>query len=595
MKTLRLVLALFAATLGGLSARADPAPAIAMYGPPAMAPGFACLPYADPSARKGGRLRLAYLGAFDSLNPFNVKALSTAQGLIGHVYQTLMFRTADEPFTLYAQIARTLETDDDRSFATFRLDPRARFSDGTPIDARDVLFSFNLLKAKGRPQQRAAYALVRNAEALDAMTVRFDLTGAGDRELPLTLGLMPVLSRAHVDPESFEDQTLQVPVGSGPYVVSEVRPGQRLVLTRDPGYWGRDLPISCGMYNFDRIEIDYYRDANAMYEAFKAGLYDLRVEDDPGRWLNGYDFPAMRDGRLQRAPLANRLPKGLTGFVFNTRRALFRQLRVREALAGLFDFDWINANLYGGAYRRTRGLFDDSDLSAAGRPATAKERDLLAPFSATLPEGALAGDWAPPASDGSGRDRKLARRAVDLLAAEGWRIENGALRDAAGNPFAFEILVRNRAEERLALVYARSLGRVGAQARVRLVDEVQFQRRRNQFDFDMTVGQWTGTPSPGAEERTRWGSSSADTEGSFNLAGVRSPAVDAAISALLSARTAEDHIAAARALDRAVMAGAYVVPFFHAADVWIAFSSRLARPPRDPLFGFEYDTWQARP
>src|SRR5580693_37312 len=267
-----------------------PAGAIAMHGDPALPPDFDHLPYVNPQAPKGGRLDLAYLGAFDSLNPYNVKALSTAQGLIGNVYQSLMARSADEPFTLYGLIAKSIETNAARDHVVFHLDPAARFSDGTPITSADVVFTFNLLKAKGRPQQRAAFSLVKAIDAPDDLTVAYDLSGADDRELPLILGLMPVLSRAHTDAEHFEDQTLQIPLGSGPYTVAEVVPGQKLTLKRDPNYWARELPITRGLYNFDEIRIDYFRDASAMFEAFKAGLYDFRVEPDSTRWRSGYDF-----------------------------------------------------------------------------------------------------------------------------------------------------------------------------------------------------------------------------------------------------------------------------------------------------------------
>ncbi len=570
------------------------ASAIAMHGEPALPPGFAHLPYVNPDAPKGGRLNLAYLGAFDSLNPFNVKALSTAQGLIGNVYQSLMMRSADEPFTLYGLIARSIESDDARDKVVFHLDPRAHFSDGVPITSADVLFTFQLLREKGRPQQRAAYALVKAADAPDAETVRFDLAGANDRELPMTLALMPVLSRAHVDAAHFDDQTLDIPLASGPYVVSEVKPGERLVLRRDPNYWARDLAISRGLYNFDEIRVDYFRDASAMFEAFKAGLYDFRIEDDATRWLKGYDFPALRDGRIIKQAEPYGLPKGVSGFAFNTRRPMFADVRVREALNDMFDFEWINANLYSGAYKRSRSFFDDSDLSSAGRPANAIERRLLAPFPGAVREDILEGRWAPPVTDGSGRDRRLARRALAELAEVGYSIRDGALEDAKGRRLAFEILVKTRQEERLALAFSQSLARIGVEAAVHLVDEVQYQRRRTKFDFDVMVGSWIATPSPGAEQRGRWGSSSASVEGAYNLAGAASPAIDAMIDALLAAREEDDFVAATRALDRVLLSGFYIVPLFYAPDQWIAFSSGLGHPERTPLFGVNTDAWWRR-
>ena len=379
----RAIRCLFIAALAlAAPARAEigaPASAIAMHGQPALPPGFAHFPYVNPDAPKGGRLNLAFLGAFDSLNPYNVKALSTAQGLIGNVYQSLMIRSDDEPFTLYGLIAESLETDAARDLIVFHLNPAAQFSDGSPITSADVLFTFNLLKAKGRPQQRAAFNLVKSADAPDAHTMRFDLAGANDRELPLTLAIMPVLSSAHTDAEHFEDQTLQIPVASGPYRIAEVVPGQRLVLKRNPDYWARDLPVSKGLYNFDEIRIDYFRDATAMFEAFKAGVIDYRVEDDVTRWRSEYDFPAAKDGRVIKASVPNGLPKGVSGFAFNTRRPAFADPRVREALAVdvRFRMDQRQSlrrrlQALGRVLRRQRTLFDrppgDRAREGAARP-----------------------------------------------------------------------------------------------------------------------------------------------------------------------------------------------------------------------------------
>jgi peptide/nickel transport system substrate-binding protein len=579
------------AMAGGLGPLAG---AIAMHGEPALSPDFDHLPYVNPMAPKGGALNLAYLGAFDSLNPYNVKALSTAQGLIGNVYQSLMTRSADEPFTLYGLIAKSIETDPARDRVVFHLDPAARFSDGTPITSADVVFSFNLLKAKGRPQQRAAFSLVKSIEAPDDWTVAYDLSGANDRELPLTLAIMPVLSRAHTDAEHFEDQTLEIPVGSGPYRVAEVKPGERLVLERDPNYWAKDLPISRGLYNFERIRIDYYRDATAMFEAFKAGLIDYRVEDGTNRWRNEYDFPAAKDGRIVKAAIPSGLPKGVSGFAFNTRRPVFADARVREALASMFDFEWINANLFGGAYKRSEGFFDDSELSSIGRPASERERELLKPFPGAVRDDVMAGAWRAAVSDGSGRDRAIAKRALDELALAGYSLRDGRLVDAEAKPLAFEILVRNRDEERLALAYARNLARIGVAASVRLVDEVQFQRRRTRFDFDMMIGAWIASPSPGNEQRGRWSSAAANAEGAYNISGVRSPAVDAMIAAILAAKSQEDFVAAVRALDRLLISGFYIVPMYYSPEQWIAYSAKLGRPDKTPLFGIELSTWWRR-
>jgi peptide/nickel transport system substrate-binding protein len=590
MRFLGILVALIAIA-GGARGQEQTAGAIAMHGAPALAAGFERLPYANPDAPKGGRLALAYLGAFDSLNPYNVKALSTAQGLVGNVYQSLMARSADEPFTLYGLIAQSIETDDARDRVVFHLNPAAHFSDGAKIVAADVLFTFNLLKAKGLPSQRAAYALVKSADAPDDLTVRFDLAGADDRELPLILAMMPVLSRAHTDAAHFEDQTLQIPVGAGPYRIAEVVPGQRLTLARDPDYWARDLPINRGLYNFDEIRIDYFRDASAMFEAFKAGLVDFRLEDDPTRWRDGYHFPAARDGRVLRETVPYGLPKGISGFAFNTRRPIFADPRAREGLATMFDFEWINANLYAGVYKRSKSFFDDSELSAAGRAASAEERALLAPFPGAARDDILGGRWAPPVSDGSGRDRALARKALNLLARAGYMLGGETLVDGRGRPLGFEILVKNLQEERLALAYSASLARIGVTATVRLVDEVQFQRRRARFDFDMMIGSWIASPSPGNEQRNRWSSAAATMEGSYNICGAASPAIDATIAAVVAARDRDDFVAAVRALDRLLLSGFYIVPLFYAPDQWVAYSSALGHPDKTPLFGVATETW----
>ncbi len=566
-----------------------------MHGEPSLKSPFSHLPYADLGAIKGGRLKIGFLGTFDSLNPFNVKAGSTAQGLNTNVFEPLMARSLDEPFTLYGLIAQTIETDENRSYVTFRLDPRAHFSDGVPVTSQDVRFSFELLKAKGRPQQRAAYALVKSIETPDALTVRYDLSGIGDREMPLILALMPVLPRHKTDPAKFDDASLEIPIGSGPYIITGVEPGQRINLRRDQNYWAKDLPVRRGMFNFDEIDVEYFRDANSLFEAFAAGALDFREETNSARWAHAYDLPAVRDGRIlcQSLPLGG--PKGMEGFVFNLRRPLFTDIRVREALSLVFDFDWINTNLYDGLYKRTRSFFDESEFASAGRAASAKELALLAPFPGAVRSDILDGRWRPPETGGLGADRVQAKRALALLKDAGFAIDGGRMM-RLGEPLAFEIMVKDRNQERLALNYADSLGRIGVEAKVRLVDDVQYQRRRQKFDFDVMIGSWLASASPGNEQRSRWGSASADQEGSFNLAGVKSAAADALINAMLAAKTHEDFVAAVRAYDRVLLSGFYIVPLFHASDQWIAFSSKLARPTNLPRYGpatggATLDTW----
>ncbi|HUB65314.1 MAG TPA: extracellular solute-binding protein [Methylocella sp.] len=572
-----------------------PRPAIAMHGDPALKEPFDHLPYADPTARKGGRLTIGFLGTFDSLNPFNLKAGSTAQGMNTNVFETLMTRSLDEPFTLYGLIAQTIETDADRTYVTFRLDPRAHFSDGVPITSADVRFTFDLLKSKGRPQQRAAYSLVKSIDTPDTLTIHYDLSGINDREMPLTLALMPVLPRHKIDPSKFDDASLDIPTGSGPYVVASIEPGQRIILRRDPNYWAKDLPVRRGLFNFDEIDIEYFRDANSLFEAFAAGLLDFREETNPARWANSYNFPAIRDHRIIRESLPAGGPKGMEGFVFNLRRPLFDDIRVREALGLLFDFEWLNANLYDGLYKRTQSFFAESELASTGRPASAAERALLAPFPGAVRADILDGSWRPATTDGSGDDRIEPKRALALLKGAGYTLEGGRL-TKGGEALSFEIMVKDRSQERLALNYADSLARIGVSANVRQVDEVQYQRRRQKFDFDMMIGSWLASASPGNEQRSRWGSASADQEASFNLAGVKSLAVDALINALLAAKTHEDFVAAVRAYDRVLLSGFYIVPLFHSPNQWIASSSKLARPKTLPRYGpasggATLDTW----
>eukprot|EP01037_Dinobryon_pediforme_P011081 gene11081-11161_t len=566
--------------------------ALAMHGRPAFS-GTTPLPYANPNAPKGGTLELGLQGTFDSLNPFNLKAGSTAQGLNGNIFQTLMMRSLDEPFTLYGLIAESVETDEDRSFILFHLNPQAHFSDGHALTTDDVLFSFNLLKAQGRPQQRAAYAQVKNVDVLSPRDIRFDLSGLSDREMPLTLGLMPILPKHATDTEHFADSSLTIPVGSGPYRIASIIPGAELTLRRDPDYWGAHLSVSQGLYNFDKIHISYMRDNNAVFEAFKAGLVDFRTETDASRWLTAYNFPAVKDGRIILESQPSGLPKGMDGFAFNTRHAIFADRRVREAIGMVFDFEWVNAKLYGGLFHRSASYFDDSPLSAHNHPASAGEMALLKPFPDAIRPDVLSGTWTPPKSGGTGHDRRTAQMALGLLAEAGFHLENGRLISATGSPFSFEIMVESREKERLALIYAENLRRIGIAAQVRYVDEVQYQRRRQKYDFDMMIGSWIATPSPGNEQRGRWGSAAAKQDGTFNLTGASSPAIDAMIEAIVDAKDETRFTDAVRALDRVLLSGFYIVPLFYKPDQWIAYSSRLAKPEHVPMFGITPDPVQS--
>lgn len=567
---------------------------LALYGEPGLPDGFDHLPYANPDAPKGGTLRLGMRGGYESLNPFNARFGAAPQLVIGNVIQSLMVRSQDEPYSLYPLVAESVEIDDARTQLVFHLDPRARFSDGTPVTAQDALFSFDLLKRKGRPGQRTAFESVKTAEALDEHTIRFDLTGV-DRESALMLAAMPVLSRRTTDAERFDDVSMRIPIGSGPYVVSEAEAGSRLALRRDADYWGRDIPSQRGLYNFDEIIIDWYRDQEAQFEALKAGLIDYREETSATRWTSGYNFPAVRNGSIVKEIIAPGRPVGMEGFVFNLRKELFGDVRLREAIAMMYDFEWINANFYGGLYSRTKSYFDESEFSSVGRPASPAERLLLSRFPGVVRDDILEGRWSPTQHDGGGRDRVVARRAQRLLADAGYTLRDGRL-EKAGAPVAFEIMIRDRDEERIALNFAESLKRIGIDARPRVFDEVQYQRRRQRFEYDMMLGQWLPSTVPGVEQLHRWGTASAKQEGSVNIAGASSPALDAALESLISSRSKEESIAAARTLDRLLLSGFYFVPLQHADQIWTAHSSRLRRPattPRHPMlpFGFTLETW----
>jgi peptide/nickel transport system substrate-binding protein len=573
-------------TAGARAEPARPDHAIAMHGEPALPRGFAHLPYADPAAPRGGRIILALQGTFDSLNPLVVLGVAP-DAVPKYVQQSLLMRSADEPFTAYGLLAAKVELDDERTKLAFEIDERATFSDGRPVTADDVIFTYEMLKTKGKPFHRSSLGRVTKVTAPSPRRIEFELGDGSNRELPLVIGAMPIFARHATDAERFGETSFKPALGSGPYLVGDVRPGESITLKRRKDFWGEDHPLSRGLFNADEIRYDFYRDSNALFEAFKAGLYDVRVEGDPTRWTTGYDVPAVREGRILRDTLHFKAPKGMTGLVFNTRRPLFSDIRVREALGMMFDFEWANRNLFHGVYRRAGSFFSDSELSALAVPADPREAALLARFPGAVREDVLAGRWQPSATDGSGRDREQARRALDLLSQAGFRLDDGILRrQKSGEALAFEITVTSRPQERLALNYAQSLGRLGVQVAVRLIDDVQYWRRLSAFDFDMIQWTWPVSASPGNEQVGRWGSANAERKGALNYAGVKSPAIDATLEALLAARGREDFVAAVRTLDRLLISGFYVVPLYYLPDTWLARSREIVLPAYRPGFFF---------
>lgn len=572
------------------AASAEKTNSITMHGVPRHGENFAHFDYVNPDAPKGGRLRLSAQGSFDSLNPLIIKG-EPAAGMREFLYESLLTRGLDEPFTIYAQLAEYVELAPDRSAVTFHLNPKARFSDGKAVGADDLLFSWRVLRDHGRPNHRAYYRKVTKAERLSDLSVRFELE-ADDLELPLILGLMPILPSHLLDEESFQRTTLTPQIGTGPYRIASVDPGRAIVYQRNPDWWGKDLPINRGRFNFDEIRFDYYRDDAAMFEAFKSGAIDVRPEEDPSRWAEGYDARTIANGDIVKGEFDIGLPAGMAGLAFNTRRAVFADQRVRRALIHLFDFEWINRSLYHGLYSRTNSYFERSMLASTGIPADSRERELLAPFLTEIKPEILSGAYRLPVTEGNGRNRENWRIALQLLNDAGYQLEGGRLiSTATGEQLTFEMLAATAAQERLFLSFARDLERLGIKPRIRLVDSAQYQARLKTYDYDMIQTRWASSLSPGNEQSFRWASAMADREGTFNYAGVRNPAVDAMIAAMLTTEELETFISSVRALDRALLSGDYVIPLFHLSKQWVAYWRHLGRPERTSLFGFQVDTW----
>lgn len=565
---------------------------IAMHGDLKYPVNFKHFDYVNPQAPKGGRLVMGASGTFDSLNPLIPKG-EPAPGVREYVYESLLARANDEPFSLYGLLAESIEVPEDRSWALFTLREQARFSDGKPVTVDDVIFSVELLREKGIPTtHRSYYSKVERMERVGERGVKMYFRPDGDREIPLIIGLMPILPKHLTDRQEFEKTTLKPLIGSGPYTIAEVVPGTRITFKRNPDYWGRDLPVNCGFNNFDEIRYEFFRDQTAIFEAFKKGYIHVLTEDDAGQWSAEYDFPAVKAGKVAKAEFDSARPAGMHALVFNTRRAIFTDIRVRKALTFLFDFEWQNANLYRNLYQRTQSFFERSELSSAGRPADARERALLASFPNAVTPEIMEGTFHQPVSDGSGRDRNNRRKALRLLQAAGYTQVDGKLvNKATGQPFRFEMMAKTRNQERLFLLFARDLQSVGIEVSVRQVDDAQFQRRLDKFDFDMIDFTWGSSLSPGNEQNNRWSMAAADLNRSFNFPGVKEPAVDAMIAALLAAKSREDFVSAVRALDRVLLSGAYVLPLYYPPRQWVAHWNTLGHPKIDPIAGMQITAW----
>ncbi len=567
-----------------------------MYGAPALPPDFVSLPYANPTAPKGGRIVFGESGSFDSLNPFIIKG-NPPTGISALTVETLMGRSYDEPFSLYGLLAESIDTDPDRSWVEFTLRENARFSDGKPVTVEDVIWSFETLGTKGSPRYAAAWAKIAKTEKTGPRSVRFTFN-AKDRELPLILGLRPVLEKAQWDGKDFTASSLEAPIGSGPYVVGEFEPGRFITYKKNPDWWGKDLPINRGLHNLDEIRYEYFGDGGVVFEAFKAGEITSYRETNPVKWAENFSFPAVTAGDVVLSEIPHQRPSGIDGFAFNTRKAVFADWRVRQALILAFNFEFINQTLTNGIEPRIQSYFSNSVLGMApGKPAEGKELDLLAPYKDSLLPGAIDG-YALPVAEGGEANRKNIRAATKLLEEAGWATDaDGVLKNAAGEPFAFEILLQQGEDEILSIanIYVEALKRLGIEARVTTVDSAQYKERTNAYDFDMTHYIRSLSLSPGNEQVLYWGSKGATEPGTRNWMGINSPAVDGLIQSMLAAQQEEDFVATVRALDRVLTSGRYVIPFWYSDVSRIAHRKELHYPARLPIYGdwigFQPDVW----
>ncbi|HAG96074.1 MAG: hypothetical protein CMK83_21225 [Pseudomonadales bacterium] len=566
---------------------------IAMHGDMKYAKDFSHFEYTNPEAPKGGTATLAVAGTFDSFNPDIVKG--DASAYVALTYDTLMVQARDEPFTVYGLVAESVEYPEDRSWIIFHINPAARFHDGHPITAEDVVFTFNTLVEKGSPFYSAYYADVVKVEALDTQRVKFTARDGKNRELPLVLGQLKVLPKHFWENRDFGEANLDLPLGSGPYRIKSFETGKTIVLQRVADYWAKDLPVQKGMYNFDTLHVDYYRDQTVMLEAFKSGRYDYREENQSKRWATEYDGDKFQSGEIIKKEIVHQNPTGMQAFVMNTRRDLFKDPRVRKALDLAFDFEWTNKQLFYGAYNRTESYFSNSELAATGLPSEA-ELALLAPYREDIPEAVFTKVYSSPTTDGSGNNRKNIRAAIKLLKDAGWTFRGTDLVHAeSGQPFRFEILLYSKDFERIVLPYVKNLKKLGIEASARLVDSTNYIRIVRDFEFDMIIGSFGQSNSPGNEQRDYWFSKFADHKGSRNLIGVKDPVVDVLIEEIISAQTRDDLVAACRALDRVLLWSHYVVPQWHINKHRLAYWNKFEQPAIAPIYGdVGFYTWWAK-
>ena len=580
--------------LGATAALAEPRHGIAMYGDPALPPDFVSLPHANPDAPGGGRIVFGEIGSFDSLNPYILRGRAP-WGVQVLTVESLLGRSYDEPFTLYGVLAESVDTDADRSFVEFTLREGARFSDGSPVTVADVLWSIETLGTLGQPRYHTVWAKIATMEQTGPRSLRVTFTEP-DREMPLLLGLRPILQKDQFRDRAFDRSSMEPLVGSGPYVVDRVEAGRFIIFRRDPDWWARDLPFYAGQHNLDEVRYDYFADAGVAFEAFTAGHLTTWRESNVARWGHAYDFPAVTAGDVVKSEIPHARPSGLDGLVFNTRRDSFADRRVRDALLHAFNFEFVNRTLNDGVLPRIASPFSNSDLAMGDGPAEGRVRALLAPFADSLAPDALEA-YALPVSDGTEGNRRNIRRAMALLEEAGWQVQDGVLRDRDGRPFVFELLLQQGAAETqsVANIYAEALRRLGIEMRIVTVDSAQFTQRTLAYDFDMTRRSLSLSLSPGNEQWLYWGAQGVDQPGTRNFAGVNAPAAEAMIRTMLTTEDAEEFTAAVRALDRVIATGRYWIPLWFSEVARIAHRSDLHFPDRLPLYGdwlgFQPEMW----
>jgi microcin C transport system substrate-binding protein len=566
---------------------------MSLFGDLKYGPDFKHFDYVNPDAPKGGTMRSSAIGTFDTLNPFVIKGVPAAG--IGEIFDTLTVASEDEPGSEYGLVAETIELAPDRLSVLYTIRKEARFHDGTPMTPEDVVWTFEALRAKGHPMYRSYYGDVTKVEKEGDRGVRFFFKSAENRELPQIIGEMPVLSKAYWSTRDFEKTTLDPPLGSGPYKIESLDPGRSITYRRVADYWAADLPVNKGRHNVDVIHYDYYRDATIALEAFKAGQYDVRLENSSKDWATGYDSPALRAGLIKKEQIPNQRPSGMQGFGYNLRRPIFQDARIREALAYAFDFEWSNKELFYGAYQRTRSYFDNSELAATAVP-QGEELKILEKFRGRVPDAVFTTEYDPPKYAGSGNIRDGLRAALKLLKEAGWSFKGEKLvNDETGQPFEFEILLDNPQFERIVLPFAKNLERMGITARVRTVDTAQYEKRMETFDYDMAVVSFGQSLSPGNEQREYWGSRAADEQGSRNLLGIKNKVIDELIEELVRAPDRPSLVAHTRALDRVLQYGYYVIPHYHLSAFRVAFWDKFRRPATSPKYAVGMETWWIDP